>query len=417
MRMTRLKAYPIYLILTAATSFAFSVAFTTSAVYRYEAAGLDPLQLVLLGTALEAAVFLFEIPTGIVADLFSRRLSLIIGYAVIGLGMLLEGGFQLFFTILLAQVVWGIGYTFISGAQSAWLADELGEERLTAAFLRGSQVAQLATLAGIGANVLLANRQLNLPYFAGGLVHIVLALFLALFMPEHGFAPTPAGERDTWSRMGDTFRSGMQTIRVRPMLMTILGISFIYGLYSEALDRLWQPHFLDNVMPPAAFELSMVTWFGIITASTMVISVGVAEMVRRRTSELDPMRMTVLLALLSAVISTGLVVFGLARNFPVALAAFASVDIARTTLNPLFDAWTNRGLPSAVRATVLSTYGQMDAVGQVIGGPLVGVIANQAGLRVALVVAGLLLSPVLLLYRRAHRQTAVALETEPVKAD
>ena len=58
--------------------------------------------------------------------------------------MLLEGSFQLFATILLAQVLWGIGYTFISGAKDAWLADELGEERLTAVYLRGSQVAQIA---------------------------------------------------------------------------------------------------------------------------------------------------------------------------------------------------------------------------------------------------------------------------------
>ena len=49
----------------------------------------------------------------------------------------------------------------------------------------------------------------------------------------------------------------------------------------------------------------------------------------------------------------------------------------------------------------------MDAIGQVIGGPAIGIIANQFGLRAALVVAGVLLSPVLLLYRRAYGQTAV----------
>ena len=40
-----------------------------------------PLQLVLVGTTLELACFLFEIPTGIVADLYSRRLSVVIGVA------------------------------------------------------------------------------------------------------------------------------------------------------------------------------------------------------------------------------------------------------------------------------------------------------------------------------------------------
>ena len=47
------------------------------AVYLVQELHLSPLQLVLMGTAMEAAVFLFEIPTGVVADTYSRRLSLI----------------------------------------------------------------------------------------------------------------------------------------------------------------------------------------------------------------------------------------------------------------------------------------------------------------------------------------------------
>ncbi len=78
--------------------------------------------------------------------------------------MLLEGTFQIFFVILAAQIIWGIGYTFISGAQDAWLADEIGEEKLTPTYLRASQLAQVATLAGIVINVSLASIQLNLPF-------------------------------------------------------------------------------------------------------------------------------------------------------------------------------------------------------------------------------------------------------------
>ena len=79
--------------------FSLTVAFTTSAIYRFNMAELNPLQLVLLGTALEGSVFLFEIPTGVVADVYSRRLSVIIGYTLVGFGMLFEGAFQIFVTI------------------------------------------------------------------------------------------------------------------------------------------------------------------------------------------------------------------------------------------------------------------------------------------------------------------------------
>ena len=41
---------------------------TTSGVYAIREVGLDPLQLVLMGTVLEGAYLLFELPTGVLAD-------------------------------------------------------------------------------------------------------------------------------------------------------------------------------------------------------------------------------------------------------------------------------------------------------------------------------------------------------------
>jgi DHA3 family tetracycline resistance protein-like MFS transporter len=400
----RLDAYKIYLLMTASSTFFFSVAFTTGAIYRFQMVGLDPLQLVLLGTVLEGSVFIFEIPTGVVADIYSRRLSVIIGFTLIGLGMLLEGSWQYFITILLAQAVWGIGYTFISGAQDAWLADEIGEERLTTIYLRGSQFAQIAALAGIVINVALASIQLNFPFFFAGVGHIALAVFLALFMPERGFKPTPQSERHTWQKMGATFHESMNVIRERPLLVTILGIALVYGLYSEALDRLWEAHILDNYSLPPIDDINSVVWFGLINASIMIIAIGTNEFMRRRASKFDHGRMVKVLALFSGMISAGLMLFGLASHFSMALLSYGTVAIVRKTMQPLYSAWINRGIPSQVRATVLSTYGQMDAVGQILGGPVVGIVANRFGLRAAIVLAGILLTPVLALYRRAYNQ-------------
>ena len=72
----------------------------------------------LVGTVLEITCLLFEVPTGIVADLHSRRTSVLIGCAVVGIGLLLQA-VPLLVTVLAAQVVWGIGYTFTSGATQA----------------------------------------------------------------------------------------------------------------------------------------------------------------------------------------------------------------------------------------------------------------------------------------------------------
>ena len=70
--MSNRRAYYAYLFSTTAAGLLFATVFTTAAVYRVEIALLNPLQLILVGTALELSVFLFEIPTGVVADLYSR---------------------------------------------------------------------------------------------------------------------------------------------------------------------------------------------------------------------------------------------------------------------------------------------------------------------------------------------------------
>ena len=75
---------------------------------------------------MEAAVFLFEIPTGVVADTYSRRLSLIIGYLGMGAAWLLVGVVSEPWAVIVLWAFWGISYTFTSGAYQAWITDEVG---------------------------------------------------------------------------------------------------------------------------------------------------------------------------------------------------------------------------------------------------------------------------------------------------
>jgi DHA3 family tetracycline resistance protein-like MFS transporter len=372
-----------------------------SAIYRVETAGLNPLQLVLVGTVLELSVFIFEIPTGIVADMRSRRLSVIIGYFLIGLGLMVEGAFPLFGTILLAQVIWGIGATFTSGAEEAWLADELGEEGLSQVYLRGSQLAQIGTLIGIGASVALGQIALALPIFAGGFLIVLLAVFLWLFMPETNFTPAEKSERSNWQNMGATFKNGMTVVRGQRILVLILAMTFFFGLSSEGLDRLWEAHFLANITFPSLANLSVVTWFGLINVVGLLLNLGLTEVVRRRIDTDNNSTAVLYLLLMNVGYILSLVVFALAVSFPVGLISIWSLGVFRRIGGPVFAAWTNKKLKPGSRATVLSMRGQLDAIGQFIGGPIVGALGTIFSLRVSLLGVALFVSPVLWLYRRA----------------
>ena len=124
---TKSRAYPVYLWMETITSLGSWLVFTVDLIYQVTIVGLNPLQLVIVGTTIEVTAFIFEVPTGVVADTISRKLSIIIGTIMIGAGFILEGAIPRFETILIAQVIAGIGYTFTSGATEAWIADEIGE--------------------------------------------------------------------------------------------------------------------------------------------------------------------------------------------------------------------------------------------------------------------------------------------------
>ncbi len=402
--MRRLPAYSVYLVMEGALALFFSVIFTASSVYQVTMAGLSPLQLVLVGTVLELSVFLFEIPTGVVADVFSRRMSIIIGMFLIGLGFVVEGSFPVFWWILLAQVLWGVGYTFTSGATQAWITDEIGEAAAARAFLRSNQFGQFGGLVGIGAGILLGRIQINLPILIGGLLVMGVGIFLILFMPETGFCPAPREERNSWQQMAHTFREGLSLVRGRPALMNILGIGLIYGLYSEGLDRLWTKHLLENFAPPFGGNLQPVVWIGMLRAVGMLLSIGAAELAQRKVRLDDRVGVARALLVISATLLACLLSFALSPWLVVVVVAYWLVDAARDVIGPIYEAWVNQGLDSQVRATVLSMSSQVDAIGQIAGGPAIGLIGNLVSVRAALTASGLIFSPVLVLTQRVIRK-------------
>ena len=411
--MTNIRAYRIFLISGGASAFFMALTFTVTAIYRLQVVHLDPFQLVLVGTVLEATCFLFEVPTGVVADTFSRRLSIILGTFFLGIGMALEGVFPLFVAVLLGQVVAGIGYTFLSGAFEAWIADEVGEEHLPHVFTRNQQVMSAGSILGVLASVTLGSVQLSLPIILGGALMVALALFFIAAMPETGFKPTPREERATWQAMGHTFREGLHTVRRRPSLGTFLIIAAFFGLTSEGWDRLWEANFLLNIGFPGWLGLQPVVWLGLIGMVGGLLGIAANEITRkrlnmeRREEVVRFVRIFTLLRIISVVL------FAFAPTFWLALVGRWGKSIFSSVQDPLYRAWLTQSIDSRVRATVLSMTSQVDAVGQIAGGPVIGAIGN-ASVRAAIALSGLLLIPALPLYGRAHRQGAETSEAAPL---
>ena len=103
-----------------------------------------------------------------------------------------------------------------------------------------------------------------------------------------------------------------------------------------------------------------------------------------------------------SVMVVALLVFALAGNFWLALVALWVAGMMRSTGEPLTSTWSNLYIDSDVRATMLSSFGQVNAFGQIAGGPVVGMIAVNFGLRAALSASALMLAPIVWLIGRAR---------------
>lgn len=407
----KFSAYKIYMIYTGATSLLFSLMFTMTSIYYIETVKVNPLQLVLIGTVLETACFLFEIPTGIVADMYSRKLSIVIGVGMIGIGFLLESIIPAYVAVLLSQVIWGVGATFLSGAEDAWIADEVGDKDIEGLYMKGTQVAQVFSILGIVLSGLLGSINVRIPMIFSGVLFGALAVLLKLFMPESGFKPVQMEDKNTWQKMGHTFMGGLGAIRKSTVLMSILGIALIYGLYSEGIDRLWGAHFLEDIMFPEAFNLEPALWFGIISTTASILGIIAVEVVKRNARKKTSGRIGVLVAV-NILLVGSIFIFGFSRNFAVGFASYLALTIFRKVNEPLYRAWMNKGIESGVRATVLSTMGQIDAFGQIIGGVLIGFISKQVSIPMGIVTAALILSPIILLYIYAMNKSRKAYSVE-----
>lgn len=354
----------IYLALGFAFGFVqacFGIAVTVAWVTE---ADLSPTQLVLMGAVLEATVLFFEVPTGVVADRYSRKWSIVISWALMGLGM--SGNLSTeFWVLLVAQFVWGVGFTFQSGAVTAWATDQLGrdiDELIVGHARRRSAGVMVGVIVGAGlgwaANLFVA-------IGLAAATAVVISLWLALSMPER---VKPDGS-DVAESPIQTARDGWGVVSVYPIVRTVMIVAFIGGFASEVIDRLYTKRLIDIGVPGDEPVL-------VIGALALIGQLGSWLLFGRIIKDLDsrPIGLRAV-AVAYAVTATAAIALAVGPLFAIAASGYVGMRLSRETIEPLEAAIVNRRARSAERATILSFHGQADALGQATGGPTLALVA------------------------------------------
>lgn len=342
--------------------------------------GLTPLQLVLLGTVYEAGIFLGEIPTGVVADVYSRRLSVILSYFIVGSAYVMSALVGEYWLLIISQVLVGVGSTFQSGAETAWITDEIGSpEQAESVIIKRGQVQLVSAVGGIAVfSAIAVLWSLSAAVLLTGVALIVWGIVLTVLMPEDGFSRT---EGEGWAEFramligGWNHATGIRALRILAVV-TVVG-----GVAKEAIDRLDIKRLVDVGMPEDLDEALIV---GVLVSARLLLGAGLLVIAQRKAR--GQQVVTAMAALLLGVAG------GIALLAHVELLWVAGLGLVlqggfHSATTPLVAIWTNTFASSQARSTIHSFIGQAESIGEVIGGIALGTTAQIFTVPIAMTVS------------------------------
>lgn len=404
----------VYLTLTLGNTLAASFIWGINTLFLLDA-GLTNLEAFAANAFFTLGMMVFEIPTGVVADTWGRRLSYLLGTITLAaatfLYYLLWQWSAPFWAWAVVSMLIGLGFTFFSGAVEAWLVDALNHTQyngdLEAVLGRGQMVAGAAMLVGsVAGGVIAEATTLGVPFLLR--VGVLIVMFAVAFrlMRDLGFTPAPATSplRATRSVFSASVRYGLGNPAVRYVMLAapFAGGVGIYAFYAA------QPYLLELWGDPTAYTVAGLA--AALVAGAQIAGGYAAPRIRR----LFRKRTTTLLlgVVLGAVV---LALFGLAGSFALAVLLLAAWGLLFAAIIPVRQAYLNGMIPSEQRATLLSFDSLMGNTGGVVIQPALGRAADIYGYGTSLVLGAAiqLISAPFLLLSRAENPPADAAGDKP----
>lgn len=114
---------------------------------------LSLLEVALLQSITSAATFILEIPTGIIADRFGRKTSIVLGLLSHSISLAFTAFAPSFFYFFLGALAGGLGWSLLSGAEEAFVFDTLKEKnqqsRYKKIYGKITMIDEASTMAGL----------------------------------------------------------------------------------------------------------------------------------------------------------------------------------------------------------------------------------------------------------------------------
>ena len=348
-------------------------------VLFYNDNNLNTLDIYLLQAVYSFSVAFLEIPSGYMADIIGRKKSLIMGSILGTIGFIVQSSSFTMPGFMTAQIILGIGGSFISGSDSALLYDSLAAMKRQNYYLRyEGRITSLGhfaeTVAAVGGGLLAAWLSYRAVYISQAIIaSIAIPASLLLVEPER----EKLSDRPSFRQILDISYHAL--FRDTKLSSTIF-ISSVAGLATLSMAWTCQIYFVNVGFS----EIQITPLWVVLNLTVAFISASAVNIVNTLGNKRA-------LMLIMIVLPLSYILLGVLPLVP-ALVALYLFYIIRGYTTPMLRDLTNQNCSSNIRATVLSIRSLLVRLSFAIAGPVIGYYSTQTSFNSALVVFGLILS-------------------------
>ncbi|MDX1765614.1 MAG: MFS transporter [Candidatus Saccharimonadales bacterium] len=369
------KIQRVYLGLTLLSTLAASFIWGINTLFLLDA-GLSNTEAFAANAFFTVGQVVFEVPTGVVADTYGRRMSYLLGAGTLLVSTLL---YLLMWQIQAPFWAWavssasiGLGFTFFSGAVEAWLVDSLKYAKykgpLESMFAKAQVTGGIAMLLGSVAGGFIAQAtNLGVPYILRSAILGITLVTAWLLMKDLGFVPEK--HETVGKQMRKIFKASIDNGFRKPAVRWVmLAAPFSTGVGIYAFYAM-QPYLLELYGDPSAYSVAGLAAAVIAGAQIAggVLVPQIRKLFSRRTNAM------ILGAIASAI---SLAIIGWTSSFVAAVGLLIVWAMVFAAVGPLRQAYLNGMIPSKQRATVLSFDSLMGSSGAVATQPVLGRVAD-----------------------------------------
>ncbi|MFH1972442.1 MAG: MFS transporter [archaeon] len=385
--------------------FLFWVAFGVMAGYwvlYFQDQGLSFTLIGLLFLANSLTMFIFEIPTGAIADTFGRKFSVALAYILLGfafLGMILFS--KNFIVLLSLHILTGIGYTLESGALESWFVDTVKhkkkEKHLHHFFGRSGSITNIGFIIGPFLGGLLVMYGYDKALLTNGIIILTLGILILFTGKEEYFKRKKVNITQDIRQTINNAKFGIKYVKENKTLLWLTANIFLMGIGVGLVYYAYQPYVISMGLNPSyiGYALSIA---GIFLVLQLNYSQKITKFLGGNKSSLIIYGLiyTLVLFLIPSIKLLPLL-------FIILIAYTALYDMAGKT-SPAFKEIQNKIIPSKHRASILSASAWIGALALVFTDLGFGILAGLFGPKMVLYLGGFLVLAGVLMYFKISKE-------------